>query len=278
MMGLAHNWVLTTRRRSRIVFTLTASALVGACVVSKPKVPYPAFVQVSEIEDVFLAELPGVRAKPFAGDLTSSRSGNRILVPAEWDFSTGAAPDKSVEIFVLAGEIELAGLTLRSGGYAWLPSGSSGTNLRTKIGAELLYFLDGADKRAAIQLPLVTGIDSGRWKPLSDDPEDFGLSELELRSDPGSGARTWLLKIDPVARQPWQSYSTVMEGYLISGTYRHSECVAGKSLTAAYSTGGYFLRPAGAVNGGGESMSTGTSIWFLRTLSRGERKIVNACE
>lgn len=256
---------------------LVAGLFLGSCASLPPDVPYPVFIQADDLQDTFLAGLPGARAKQFGGDARSVRSSNRLLLPANWDFGTGAAPDKSVEIFVLQGEVELAGVTLRPGGYAYIPSGSMGASLRTRSGAEILYFLNDANERAVIQMPLITGIESGQWQPLSDDPADFGLSEMELRSDPGSGARTWLLKIEPVAAQVWQAYSSEVEGYLVSGNYQHSECVAGKSATGTYLPGGYFMRPAGAVNAGPEALSLETSIWLLRSQSAGERQVADAC-
>ncbi len=256
---------------------LVATLLLGACASLPPDVPYPAFIQADDLPDAFLAGLPGVRAKQFGGDARSVRSSNRLLLPANWDFGTGAAPDKSVEIFVLEGEVELAGMVLQPGGYAYIPSGSMGASLRTRSGAEILYFLNDANERAVIQTPLITGVESGRWQPLSDDPADFGLSEMELRSDPGSGARTWLLKIDPAGAQAWQAYSSEVEGYLVSGNYQHTECVDGKSATDTYRPGGYFLRPAGAVNAGPEARSLEISIWFLRSLGPGERQFVEGC-
>lgn len=264
-------------RANHACLLLAVTFFLGACAALPPNVPYPAFIQADDLQDAFLAGLPGARAKQFGGDARSVRSSNRLLLPANWDFGTGAAPDKSVEIFVLQGEVELAGVVLRPGGYAYIPVGSMGAALRTRNGAEILYFLNDADERAVIQTPLITGIESGMWQPLSDDPADFGLSELELRSDPGSGARTWLLKIDPVAAQAWQAHSSEVEGYLVSGNYQHSECVAGKSATGTYLPGGYFMRPAGAINAGPEARSLETSIWFLRSLGPGERQVVDGC-
>jgi len=269
---------ISTGRASLGTVSMFAAALViMACATGAPKVPYPAFIQSEELEDEFLGGLPGVRAKTFGGDHRSLRMSSRLLLPAEWDFSTGATPDKSVEIFVLAGVLELGGMTLSPGGYAYIPSGSMGISMRTKSGAEILYFLNDVDERAVIRMPLIGGVESGRWRALSGDAEDFGLSVMELRSDPGSGEKTWLLKIDPSAEQQWQSYSAEVEGYLVSGNYRHSECVSGKPATAVYRPGGYFLRPADAVNAGPDAKSTGESIWFLRVLGNGERKIVGAC-
>lgn len=257
---------------------LTACALcVAACASIAPNVPYPAFIQADDLPDTFLAGLPGARAKQLGGDAQSARSSIRLLLPASWDFGTGAAPDKSIEIFVLQGEVELAGVTLRPGAYAYIPAGYMGASLRTRNGAELLYFLNDANEREIIQTPLITGIESSRWQPLSDDPMDLGVSEMELRSDPGSGARTWLLKVEPSAVQRWQAYSAEVEGYLISGDYQHSECIDGEPVTGNYLNSGYFLRPGGAVHGGPDARSRVTSIWFLRSLGPGERQLADGC-
>jgi hypothetical protein len=262
--------------RSGLVM-LAAVSLLAACASGTARVPYPAFVQADDLEGAFMAGLPGVRAKQFQGDARSHRSSSRLLIPADWEFSTGAAPDMSVEIFVLAGEIEVGGISLRAGGYAYLPSGSMGASMRSRSGAHILYFLSEVDDRAVIQVPLITGMDSATWEPVSDEADDFGLSEMVLRSDPGSGARTWLLKIDPVAQQAWQAYSADIEGYLIKGNYQHSECVDGKPVSDVYHDGGYFLRPAGAVNAGPAAKATVTTIWFLRSPRAGERQLVGAC-
>ena len=167
---------------------------------------------------------------------------------------------------------------MRPGAYAYIPAGYMGASLRTRSGAELLYFVNDADEREVIQTRLITGVDAATWQPVSDDPLDLGVSELELRADPGSGARTWLLKVEPGAMQGWQSHSAEVEGYLLSGDYQHSECVNGEAVTGSYRAGGYFLRPAGAVNGGPEAESRVTSVWLLRRLGPGERQLVEGCE
>ena len=249
----------------------------GACAATAPKVPYPAFVDTQALPDVFVAGLPGSRARQLAGDPRGGRAGYRLLLPPDWAFGTGASPDRSVELFVLRGRIALGELSLDAGGYAYLPPGFTGMNLESDSGAELLYFIDDADPRAVIRTPLISSVAAGRWLPASDDPEDFGLSVLELRRDPGSGVRTWLLKQEPVAAWRWQKESQPTEGYLLSGDLRHSECVDGQPATGDYAAGGYFMRPAGAVHGGPQSRSAIESIWYLRSPGEGERAIVGAC-
>ena len=247
--------------------------LLSACASGPPEVPYPAFVQVDELQDVFMAALPGVRAKQLAGDLQTRRTSNRIDLPPEWSGTTGGMPGRSMEIFVLAGTVTLADISFPAGGYAYLPAGSLGFNMTTREGAQILYFVNDMDPDAVIRSPIL--IDSGllEWQ-MTDTP---GVMTKELRRDPGTGARTWLLQIEAGASQPWQSSSAVREGYLVSGEYRHSECVFGEEVSGQYNTGGYFYRPAAVVNGGPRSGGSVDAVWFLREISAGTETPASAC-
>jgi hypothetical protein len=243
---------------------LSLSLIFAGCAAGPAQLPYPAFIDVNELQDVFIAGMPGIRAKSLAGDPQTRRSSSRIILPADWQFTTGASPGMSVEIFVLTGEIRLGDLDLQAGGYAFIPSGSTGMSLSTRDGAVLLYFVDEMDSSSVIQTPLIQSSNLLEWQPVSTAMSDIGLSVKELRADPGSGARTWLLKVDPSALQSWRQSSVTKEGYLVSGTYRTSECLQGEAVTEDYLPGGYFYRPAGAVHGGTEEKSSGESIWFMR--------------
>jgi hypothetical protein len=167
--------------------------ILAGCATGPTQLPYPAFIDVNELPDVFIAGMPGIRAKSLAGDPQTRRSSNRIVLPADWQFTTGASPGMSVEIFVLAGEIHLGDLALQPGGYAFIPSGSTGMSMSTKDGAVLLYFLDETNSLSVIQTPLIQSSNLLAWQPVSTAISDIGLSVKELRADPGSGARTWLL-------------------------------------------------------------------------------------
>lgn len=253
-------------------------ALLGACASKPLEPPYPAFLQVDDMPDVFIAGLPGVRAKQLAGNPQTRRTSNRIVLPADWEFTTGAAPGLSVEIYVLAGAMTIGGFELSAGGYAYVPPGSTGMQMATKNGAIILYFLDDANEQAVIQTPLVTNSALLEWKSKSENVEDIGLSIKELRVDPGSGARTWLLQIDPIATQNFRSSMTTTEGYLVSGSYQTSECVLGEILTNAYTPGGYFHRPPGAVHGGPEEKAIESAVWYMRTLESNTETSVGDCE
>ena len=272
---------LASTARSRSVTATPAIGLVvvlmlAGCAANTPSPPYPSFVQADEIPDAFLAGLPGVRAKRFAGDAKTRRSSSRLDLPPEWEFSTGGFPNKSVEIYVLRGTLKLGELDLRAGGYAYLPDGSVGAPMSTDAGARVLYFLDDADSAAVIRTPLVTNQELVAWTPLSGDPNDAGLSVKELRRDPGSGAMTYLLRVEPGATVPWQSLSVLEEGYLLEGRHEHAECVEGEAVSGVYQSGGYFYRPADAVNGAPIAAS-GASVWYLRRLDPGQRTYHAGC-
>lgn len=229
-------------------------------------------MQTDELTDIFLAALPGVRAKQYVSDMRTRTTSNRIDIPADWRGTTGGAPGKSLEIFVLAGKLKFSEFVLSSGGYAYVPPGSLGFRLESDSGARILYFLDDVDASSVIRTPLILESTLLTWQETSP-----GVFTKELRADPGNGSTTWLERIDPGAALPWQSSSTLREGYLVRGQYQHSECFAGKPQTWQYMAGGYFRRPANVVNAGPNAAATETSVWFLREQSSGVTSIADGC-
>lgn len=251
--------------------------LAAGCVSGPPDVPYPAFIIVDELPDVFIAGLPGVRAKQLTGDSRTRQSGARVQIPADWEFSSGAAPGLSVEIFVLAGEMHLGEYSLTEGGYAYIPPGSTGLPMRSDNGATVLYFLNSANDKAVIQTPLITNANILAWEsPVFNFGSD-GLSVKELRADPGSGSRTWLLQLDSGSGKPWQYSSQSVEGYLLSGSVVDTECVAGEAATFEYLPGGYFYRPPAAVHGGPEATTVTGAVWFMRVSANERIELVEGC-
>ena len=238
--------------------------LLPACAGKQPQVPYPVFMSTDEVSDTFLAGMPGTRAKVYSEDNRSRRISMRLQLPSDWSFGTGAAPGKTLEIYVLEGDLTLGEFTLEPGGYAYLPSGSMGVGMSSLKGARLLYFIDDVQPGAVIQTPIISNSNLLSWQAESDAISEFGLSTKVLRADPGSGARTWLMKIEPGAVQDWQQASTVQEGFLLSGQYRHSECGSEGVVSGEYLAGGFFLRPAGSVNGGPDAAAVQTSVWLMR--------------
>ena len=166
---------------------------------------------------------------------------------------------------------------MTAGSYAYIPPGFTGSNIDTTSGAVVLYFVDDANADAVIQTPLLLDSSLLDWQSASDEPQDFGFSVKELRMDPGSGVRISLLRIDPGATQLWRQASKAEEGYLLSGNYRHSECVDGEPVTYDYLPGGYFARPGGAVHGGPESVAITSSVWYLRRMGKSDVQSISDC-
>lgn len=237
-----------------------------------PELPYPAFVQSEDLATTFLATLPGVRATQFRSDMRSGSAGHRIDIPRDWTGSTGGAPGKALEVFVLAGEVRFSEFPLRAGGYAYVPPGSMGFRLESDNGAQILYFLDDVPESSVIRAPLILDSELLPWRELSP-----GHYVKALREDPGSGARTWLQRIDPGVSMPWQSSSVMREGYLVTGEYQHSECLDGRAETGVYEAGGYFRRPPGIIHAGPESRAIIDATWFLREPGASETNTAAWC-
>lgn len=252
---------------------LLCAMLLSACASGPPDVPFPAFIDTGELDDVFLASLPGVRAKQLSGDPMTRRTSNRIDLPADWQGTSGGTPGRSTELFVLAGALRLADLELGPGGYAFLPAGSLGFNLRTDEGARILYFVNDANPEAVIRSPIILDSTLLEWQPTSSP----GITTKELLADPGTGATTWLLRIGAGADVPWESSTTIREGFLVSGQYRHTECVEGEPVTHAYAPGGYFYRPSDTVNGGPMAGADADAVWLLRETAQATHPIANGC-
>ena len=264
-----------TIRRIRGLTVCAMLFLFAACASGPPEVPYPAFVNVDELPDMYIAALPGVRAKPLVGATSETTGGGyRIDLPSSWQGTSGASPGKTLEIFVIEGELSVADIDLKRGGYAYLPPGTLGFNLKSPTGARILYFLDDIKPTAVIRTPLI--LESGllEWE----ESESEGLATKELRNDPGTGARSWLLRIEPGAEVPWQSSTANREGYFIVGSYMHSECVAGEPNTDMYLPGGYVYRPSLSINGGPESVAATRSVWFFRELTTSVVTTHEQCE
>ena len=256
----------------RKVPLVLVAVLLSACASAPTAPPYPAFIAADELPDAFVAALPGVRAKQLSLDPRTQRASYRIAIPADWSFSTGAAPIHSVEIYVLAGELTVGGFDLAPGGYIYIPPGMSGISMSSAGGALVLQNYDESDPAADIGTPLVSSSELIAWQPV-----DIGISIKGLRRDPCSGARTWREIVDPEAVVPFQVSSQKVEGYLVDGSVMWSECVAGLSSTEEYQAGGYFNRPPGAVHGGPETITRAGATWFLRVLAEEKIEVVDGC-
>ena len=78
-------------RQLRGLSVFVMICLIVGCESGPPVVPYPAFVSVDELPDIFIAGLPGVRAKPLTGASGDTAGGGyRIDLPSSWQGTSGA--------------------------------------------------------------------------------------------------------------------------------------------------------------------------------------------
>jgi len=247
-------------------------AFVAACASGPPPLPYPAFVDVDALPNVFVAGLPGASAKQLVADSGKRTASFRVTVPPGWAFTTGASPGNSVEIYVLAGRLDVGEFAMTAGGYVYVPPGMPGLPISSRVGAVMLYFLGEANEEDVIRSPLITSSNLIDWQAA-----DAGTAVKELRADPGSGARTWLMKFTPGTIRGWQRSSQAVEGYLLDGALTWSECIDGDAVSGEYLPGGYLNRPAGAINGGPDSTTESGATWFLRVTGREVVETLDAC-
>ena len=250
----------------KIYLIAATLVLLVACESGPPTIPYPAFIQVDELEDIFMASLPGVRAKQLSGDPQTRRTSNRIDLPADWTGTSGGVPGRSMEIFVISGGLMVADIELNAGGYAFLPAGSLGFNLSAAEGARIMYFVNDTDPESIIRSPIIINSYLLDWI----DTEDAGVATKELRLDPGNGAKTWLVRVAVGAALPWESSTAIREGYLVVGAQQYAECVNGEVRLWQYTPSGYFYRPANTISGGPESVATTEAVWIMRETTKGD--------
>ncbi len=182
--------------KAKLVSGVVVFVLLAACASGPPTLPYPAFVQVDELEDIFMASLPGIRAKQLAGDPQTRRTSNRIDLPPDWSGTTGGSPGRSLEIFVISGQLMIADIELRRGGYAYLPAGSLGFNLRSDDGARILYFLNDVESR--FDNPLAT---NHKCRPAAVERD---INDGRIQQGAAAGPREWFENMAAEDRA-WQS-------------------------------------------------------------------------
>jgi hypothetical protein len=188
-------------------------------------------------------------------------------LPAGWTMTLPANRALTLEMFVLRGELTIAGTTLTEWGYLHAPLGDE-LALSSASAATVLVFADQPRPTDGATLRTVTTTPAD-WRGGTIAARDTGRSlALEVRdllSVPATGQRTWLLRAGADLALPFERHRTVEEGYIVRGRYRLVECLDGGEMEFDHEPGGYFWRPAGIVHGGPRSRSDGDFVMLLRT-------------
>lgn len=287
-----HRLVLAATLASAVPMAVTmagcATSHGGATAASGAVVRYDfvAFVQEDKLPWVQLEHIPELEARVLAGDPTLGRYSSLARVPAGFRLDDGPTLPVSTELYVLEGQLNFGAEELGPRDFAFVPPGAPIPALASSGGARVLVFhLPSHPDEEALaaqqaQGTYVTRDGDTRWSRGTVSPAtgaNVPLEVKQLKKDPHTGARTWLVRIAPGTTVPWTRDSIAEEGFLLDGDYRLSECLRDGVLAGSYTPGGYFHRPGGVVHGGPASGTRTGATWLLRTPGPLESESFTAC-
>lgn len=164
---------------------------------------FDGFVDVSRLDETTRPEFDAARVRVLSEDSGTGRGAYHLAFPSGYSLRALGVGRRSIEVFVLSGELQVGRDSLQRYDLARFPAGSAGPALASKGGAVALIFLDPpADDGGAMQRQLarghwVTRFDGAKWRPgvaAQAAGKKLALEVQDLWLDPDSGARTWLLR------------------------------------------------------------------------------------
>ncbi len=246
------------------------------------------FVRPQTLFSQAIAELGGAPAKVLSRNEATGRLALEVSVPAGFrDRGPVDSDGRSVEIVVLEGSVQFGGEVLSARDFGYSPAGLPRPHLGSIDGARLLVFFDPAPRDPVVAEKLrtigryVTRYGESRWNPgtLSQSSGfDLKLEIQHLKKDPLSGARTWMVRLEPPIDMPFEVHSVPEEAYLIEGKYAQPECMPDGLRTGVYEAGDYFYRPAGIAHSGPGSGPIETTTWVMRTPADLDVTFYRKCE
>jgi quercetin dioxygenase-like cupin family protein len=279
-----------------IAVVLVAAFAAASCTASRPRgveatgpvvvYDFVAFVQEQAVPWSAADAFEGVRARVLSADATLGRYAAVLDVPAGYRRDAGASLPTSTELYVLEGRLRFGDETLGARDYAFVPPGVAFPALASEAGARVLAFHSPSTPdeetlaKQQAQGAYVTRDRDARWSPGTVSQAagvDVPLEVKFLRKDPDTNARTWLVRIAPGTKVPWERHSTIEEGFLLEGDYRLAECLPTGSVTGDYTPGGYFHRPGGILHSGPESGTRGGAVWLMRSPGRLDVQFYTEC-
>jgi quercetin dioxygenase-like cupin family protein len=251
----------------------------------QPSRPFVGFVQQQELQwhPWAVSGLPdGVDAKILSEDPGGGAVSLLARFPTGWARPAGHHVSE-FEILVLEGELSLGEQTLSGGWFAHLPAGTAQGPMSSAGAQALLFFAGppdftsgpGESSAAAQRAAYFKDSQAMPWSPGT--VSDLPLRIKHLKRDAESGARSWLVSIGPDADVPWESHSTVEEGYLLEGDYILGECLPDGPKTGRYEPGGYFYRPPHQLHSGPDSGTQGGAVWLMRTPAKLDVEFHSEC-
>ncbi|MEM7281445.1 MAG: DUF4437 domain-containing protein [Pseudomonadota bacterium] len=183
----------------------------------------------------------GTQAKILSHDQETGALSSLVAYPSLWQ-ADQIKTTVDEEIYVLDGELKINGDSFKSGCYGFLPAGFC-RSISTEAGAVVLSFLELSSSDSPDEYPHMLRLDTHDM-PWSDatDPNviQARVGLKELRVDPRTSERTWILKMDVedgerfaingIERHPVVEELFILEGDITMATGRLRQ-------------GAYFWRP-----------------------------------
>lgn len=228
--------------------------------------PHIEFIQSSEVES-HVWQISGIAAKAQARTLSrdpgNGAATELVNFPAGWSAPTGYF-STDIEVFVLDGHLQIGSYRLKQHSYAYIPAGvCSGPWEAQKVTNALWMpsaspqFIAASEHAPGNRLErYIPSIDSSAlpWAGTITPGFPPGAMRKTLRTDPDTGASTWLLGVLP----QWRDYRAeihpvIEEAYVVLGGLT--------SLCGTMTQGCYFWRPAHIPHGPYAS-ATGALVFF----------------
>ena len=226
--------------------------------------PHIEFIRAQDVPELEASEpFRGALERRLSIDDETGAYTSLMTFPDGWsgDLSDGA---RSTEVFVLRGEIELAGTRLGLGSYVYLESGLPAAKLDAVTEALALVMVNDERPAGPTRAWEIVDTEQMPYEPSS----VVGLVIKKLRIDPETGEWTWLAGSAPNRVTPRaEVHPTVEEAFLIRG-----DCLLGEH--GEMTPGCYFWRPA-MVKHGPLTTRNGT-FFFFRTKGGGLETIYHA--
>lgn len=214
-------------------------------------------------------EALGLLGAVLSHDSSTGASTSLLTAGPWWRADASRAFDREVEILMLSGAMNIAGLSIETGDYVYLPAGTGLGDWSTTTGASMLWMPAG-DLRSAPAARIDDAVLRRTWQMPWLLPPSFegrtaeetvsGLSVKFLR-EVGDGPYTLLARHAPGwADLRQETHDTWEELLLLEGDYL-------MGTTGAVEAGTYIFRPG--IRPHGPQATRAGAVWFCR----GERRI-----
>lgn len=213
-----------------------------------------------------------------------------VQAPANWAVNQAVYFDCPVELIVLEGELNIARLTLQKGDFLGIPEGENIGACSSLAGARYLMFFDRGNPCVHIGHEnaepettqwLCVRFEGSPWvagTALAEaGVDDVPLKIKHYKQDPDTGARTYLVSVNPGITIPWEMHDIAEEAYIVEGDYTLAECLPGGSKIGRYRQGGYFYRPPGIAHNGPASGTKSGVVMLIRTPGPLKVELVDGC-